>query len=126
MHLQIWADLKDYRWWTSCDVAAEADSPSRRTFFCHVNRAYADNTTTGEYSTPQIIVTSADWHTARIEIDPDTFKLRFYLDGTLIGSRVPLDAEQLKQTLLTPQAGIWTEGNTTILAEVDTFVIGAR
>ena len=36
------------------------------------------------------------WYTARIEVDPNTARVCFYLDNNLLGCRIPSNANALK------------------------------
>jgi hypothetical protein len=41
------------------------------------------------------------WHTFRIEVDPATMTFTYYIDGQMVGSHVPVDAEKLKKARFT-------------------------
>jgi hypothetical protein len=124
IHMQVWADLEPFRWWTSCDIAVEAVDPTKAYFVCHDARYYSDDTTGEDYVAPAIPVSFGTWYTARIEIDPAGFRLRYYLDDRLIASHVPADSEELLNAYLRPQVGLWTDGNASIEAMMDDFEIG--
>jgi hypothetical protein len=126
VHAQLWADFPDYDWWTSCDVFVEPDAPSRGYFSCHVARIYPDGTVIGQYSSSPVVANLVAWHVARIEVEPETFKLRYFLNDKLVGSTVPADADLLKSTPLKPSFGVWTEGMSSFTAYLDNIIIAAR
>ena len=69
-----------------------------------------------EYITPSVSGVLDTWHTARIEADPSTANLRFYLDGSLMGSYTPTDAAALRTANdLRPKVGVWNDGPDTYL-----------
>ncbi|HSN75958.1 MAG TPA: hypothetical protein VL334_12860 [Anaerolineae bacterium] len=47
------------------------------------------NSYPSECETPDVSIDYDTWHTVRIETDPNTAKVRFCLDNTLIGSHTP-------------------------------------
>jgi serine/threonine protein kinase len=126
VHAQLWADFQDYQWWTSCDVLMESSSSDKGFFNCHDGRIYTNGSSTNDYSTSLIPVNTNEWQTVRIEIEPETFQLNYYLNGELIGERVPSDADKLKVKTLTPDFGIWAEGMTSFTAYLDDLIVGSR
>ena len=52
----------------------------------------------GEYETDEVAVPYDTWHVLRIEMAPTTAEMRFYLDDTLLGAHVPMDASALAAT----------------------------
>ena len=51
------------------------------------------------------------WHTVRIEADPSTANLCFYLDGVMLGCHTPNDAAALKvSNRLGVRLEIWNSG----------------
>ena len=61
------------------------------------------------------------WHAYRIETNPITAELRFYLDGRLIGNYVPRDAAALVgANTFRPKVTIWNgDANTAAARYVD-------
>ena len=51
-----------------------------------------------EYWTPTKQIDYDTWYTIRMEFDPTTAGMRFYMDNALIGSHVPQDAAALLTT----------------------------
>jgi hypothetical protein len=79
-------------------------------FSCEVFTVDAQRQRTYEKINVQpVTINYGEWHTARIEITPGTFELRFYLDDKLIGTHIPQDAKELlKNQHLKAQIGIYT------------------
>ncbi len=61
------------------------------------------------YSTEWKSVAPGTWHTVRIELDPNTMTLTYYIDGELFGSHVPAKAEELKNARFSIEIGSWGE-----------------
>jgi hypothetical protein len=55
-----------------------------------------------EYRTAPIPITVGEWHKVRIEIDPQTAAIQFYLNDVLIGRHVPSDFVRLKRVNYLP------------------------
>jgi outer membrane protein assembly factor BamD (BamD/ComL family) len=47
------------------------------------------------------------WHTFRIEVDPAMMAFTYYIDGQIMGSHVPVDAEKLKKARFTLVTGVY-------------------
>jgi hypothetical protein len=92
-------------WWTQCMLSA--GNSTALFYSCDVSTYDGPNRTT-EYRTLQIPTSFGVWHTAKIEADPGTARLSFYLDGVLIGTHLPQDAAVLlSATNLSPKVGVW-------------------
>jgi hypothetical protein len=76
------------------------------------------------YSAEQKPVDYGMCHTFRIEIDPDTMTFTYYLDGQVIGSHVPDDAEKLKKAKFVPHMGIWNDSQEAVIGYVDDVRVG--
>lgn len=107
-NIQIMSDDLDGRvWWTQCSL--NAYDGSRPSFGCNVTRC------TGGQGSPcnqeyGVVWPSSlafeTWYTARIEIDPNTAQVCFYLNNNRLGCHVPNDANALKTaTNLSPRVG---------------------
>jgi len=55
-----------------------------------------DEGLSGDYDSFYRKITPGDWHTFRIEIDPETMEFTYYIDGVISGRGIPLDAERLR------------------------------
>jgi len=86
-------ETNGHTWFASCRLGANA-SMSQASFGCSVFISQG-NSYPSEYETPGVSVDYNTWHIARIEIDPNTANVQFYLDNTLIGSHIPTDATAL-------------------------------
>ncbi len=88
-------------WWVSCNLGKYGSSAS---FDCNVSSSDGN-----EYHVDRPAQVE-QWYTALITIDPDTANICFYLDGGLLGCRIPNDANALKAaTNLTARIGAWNE-----------------
>lgn len=56
-----------------------------------------------------------EWHTFRIEINPDTMTVTYYIDGQLGGSHTPPDANLIKTGKFTVGIGNWRESTDGII-----------
>lgn len=86
-------EINGHTWFASCTLGGSANS-SQASFSCGIF-IHQGNSYPSEYWTPEVLVDYGSWHTARIETDPYTANVRFYLDNTLIGSHTPTDAAAL-------------------------------
>lgn len=94
VQLSTWTEeINGHAWFVSCTLSGSGTS-SRASFRCSIFIREGNNYP-NEYSTPSVSVDYESWHTVRIEMNPNTANLRFYLDNTLIGSHTPNDAAAL-------------------------------
>ncbi len=77
-----------------------------------------------DYSTEQQSFEYGSWHTFRIEIEPATMTITYYIDGQMVGSHVPVDAEQLKKANFSLDIGIWAPSAGALTGSVDDVRIG--
>ena len=84
-------------WWTSCDL------------FVHGTGCSIASSTGHEWGVSAPFPVYPDqWYEARIEINPTTAQICFYVNNTLLGCRVPNDAAALKTaTTFTARIGAW-------------------
>jgi PKD repeat protein len=107
-------DIPNGSWWTQCKIGAGSDHAPF--FACDVTSGNQH-----EYSTPATAVNYDTWHAVRIEFDPGTARLRFYLNNGLVASYMPRDAAVLVgSNRFRPLIGVWNgEANTTVTRYVD-------
>jgi PKD repeat protein len=86
-------EVNGHTWYAECGLAG-ATHLSQASFGCYIFIRQG-NSYPNEYETPGIAVNYDTWHTIRIELDPNTANVRFYLDNALIGSHTPSDAASL-------------------------------
>ncbi len=101
--MQIMSDsVNGHGWWTQCSLQAWSSS-----FDCDIT-AFSGNVFTQEYAASSAPISTDTWYTVRIEINPTTAEIRFYLNNALIGSHIPNDAAALlTATNLVPRIGTW-------------------
>lgn len=125
IQISAYTDLSGRDWWTECMLNnSEFETPF---FFCdiHSGERTEDNEPVFEYQTPVFFDLEYDiWYTARIEIDPDTTEIAFYLNDKLIGSHIPKDATQLQQTTFSLGLGSWADANDTFVGYFDDVRFG--
>src|SRR6266540_371367 len=118
VHILLRGPLGEKEWSTTCWI--QRFSEAQAEYACDVF-TYANGQYVGEYKTESFPVKYDEWHTAKIELMPDTFKLRFYLDGELIGEHTPSDINVLKTKYLSASFGDYTD--TKITAFIDDYVV---
>lgn len=110
--------LEGKEWAATCWIQrfSETQAEYACDVFIFMNQQYV-----GEYKTESFPVKYDKWHTAKIELTPNTFKLHFYLDGELIGEHTPSDVNVLKTKHLSASFGVYTD--TKITAFIDDYVV---
>jgi PKD repeat protein len=101
-------DIAGHGWWTQCRLGAWAGG-SQPTFVCDV-ATHQGGSINFEYTSVPVAVSHDAWYRARIETNPSTAEMRFYLDSTLVGTYTPNDALYLVlANSLQPQVGVWND-----------------
>ena len=104
--IQVLREVSGSGWWAQCSLNAYDGYPP--TFGCDIT-----NYTPGNYAVEYGVSWSSSlsfdtWYTARIDIDPNTAQVCFYLDDNLMGCHVPSQANMLKTaTDLIPRLVSW-------------------
>lgn len=82
----------------------------------------------GDEFTPTIPLQYDTWYTSRIEIDPNTSEIRFFLDGKLIGQITPKDTNIIKSAQFEQFIGVAGDSNkeNMFTCSFDNFVIRRR
>lgn len=107
--IQITADVSGHGWWTQCRLGSWSGGGNPQ-FICDIATDSGDKINF-EYVTKGIPSAYDMWYSARIEADPRTANLRFYLNNTLVGSHTPADAAALTTANnLQPSVGVWNDG----------------
>lgn len=86
-------EINGHGWFTLCLLAGASGSP-QAAFQCYVYVSQGGSYP-AEYATPRVWVDYDMWHKVRVEADPNTGAVRFYLNNALIGSHTPADAAAL-------------------------------
>ena len=120
--IQLTSDLGSKGWWTQCRLNAyqQIESPY---FVCDVY-THADDTFSQEYLTEYITINYDAWYTVRIEMDPQTGRLGFYLDDQQVSTYTPRDAAELRNVSFFARVGVWQSENSSISGQVDDVRIG--
>lgn len=65
------------------------------------------------------------WHVVRIELDPTTMQVTYFIDGQMVGSHVPVDADKIKNAHFTFGPGVWrSSSSAAITGYIDDVRIG--
>ena len=107
--IQISANVNGHSWWTQCRMQA---NNGYGIFLCDVYTV-VDNIFNQEYATEAIDISLNNWYTTRIEINPQTMELRYYLNNSHIGTYIPKDSTQLLTSYFVTQIGVWSDGQNT-------------
>ena len=99
-YIKLKASFSDFRWFTQCSLGGLYGYPQ---FSCYVLNAKRYHS---EHSTEERPILYDQWYVVRIEMDPSSGALQFYLDGELVELYVPSEAEQLRQAVFSPPVGI--------------------
>lgn len=77
------------------------------------------------HETPGQLVELGTWHTVRIEVDPNSMTITYYIDGLVVDSYVPFDAEKLRGAKFQFVVGTWkTTAEGTMTGFIDNVRIG--
>jgi len=77
-----------------------------------------------EYRQDGKLVNFTTWHTVRIEVEPSTMTLTYYIDGQEIHSFIPKNSEQLKSERFNLQIGIVSDGRNSLTGYIDDISVG--
>jgi GH35 family endo-1,4-beta-xylanase len=77
------------------------------------------------FSTPWQTIDAGTWHALRIEIDPATMIITYFIDGTVVGRHKPSDADELQAKPFHFNINIWKSGvDSPVVGLVDNVRIG--
>jgi hypothetical protein len=111
-NINIW--LEKDSWYVGCGFLVGTTQP---VFFC--NQDEAPFTSADYYQESSSYAAYDRWYTVRIEIDPKTFELTFYLDGKYFGHWRPANADQLLNDKFNIVIGLWTDNGTAMSGSMD-------
>lgn len=77
-----------------------------------------------EYRQDDKLVNFTTWHTVRIEVEPSTMTLTYYIDGQEIHSFIPKNSGQLKSERFNLQLGIVSNERNSLTGYIDDISIG--
>ncbi len=110
-------------WWIECQL--KNSEPEHALYFCNYYSGGPWVWPDGyEYYTEMVKVPYDTWVTAWIEIEPQTARLSFYLDESLLGSHQVRDVDVFRTTDFYPLMGSWVEVGEDIAAAFDNVSIG--
>jgi hypothetical protein len=118
--IQLTSELNAKVWWVECSILSESANGQSRTRLTLAS-PLGDSHTTGALN---LAPTFNQWHTLRLEMDPETFNLKCYLDGWLADAYTPKDASRLKSAFFKLNFGIYAQPNRSATFQIDEFRIG--
>jgi PKD repeat protein len=103
--IQIMHDINGSGWWTQCSLNVYGSAPD---FGCDIVN-YTPGNYLAEYGVSWPSALAFDtWYTARIDINPNTAQVCFYLNNNLLGCHTPSNANALKTyNDFVPRIGSW-------------------
>jgi hypothetical protein len=114
-------DWNDYDWSLGCVIVM-----CKAGQFCTYewDRPRMQCVSPGQYSVERIGAEYSTWHTARIEVDPETVTFHFYFDGYYLDSFTPPNAAELKDDDFHVAVGVYLEPNSSATGYIDDVRIG--
>ena len=111
----------DTDWWLGCFV----EMCTTGQFCTHEwDRPLMGCVSPDQYYPDLIGVEYNTWHTARIEVDPETVTFHFYLDGYYFDSFTPPNAAILKDDSFHVEVGMYLEPRSSATGYIDDVRIG--
>jgi hypothetical protein len=112
LHLRTWTG----DWFSECSISEDASAGCWDTAWpMQAGHAWESERKQVGYGT---------WHTFRIEVDPITMTFTYYMDGRMIGSHIPVDAEKLKKARFELIIGVWSPSPDAVTGYIDDVRIG--
>ena len=106
--------LDESQWWAVCYILGKQGGQGSATAGCNASN----------YEGNSISVPYDSWHTVRLEINPDTAVMSFFIDGQQIDSFVPAEPEVLGNAAFNVFVGVWSLGGGLVTGYVDDVRIG--
>jgi hypothetical protein len=106
---KLHANLLDFDWLSECSTGYDGWASCYDWTWPEEEHAYKSESKSVGYGT---------WHTFRIEVEPATMTFAYYIDGQMVGSHVPVDAEKLKKARFTLTTGVYGEEVTGYIDDV--------
>ncbi len=111
----------DTNWWLNCRIVM-----CKTGRFCTYewDRPWMACNSPDQYDSDGIEVEYNMWHTARVEVDPETVTFHIYLDGSYLDSFTPPNATALKDDSFHVEVGVYLEPNSSATGYIDDVRIG--
>lgn len=118
VQIQLSTTMGDGSWWTSCVLGRDIGR-RQPSFQCAVSQ-WMEGARKSEYATnPPVDIAFDRWYRIQIEVEPQTMRLHFSLDGKEIDQYLPRDSDTLSGSTFTPEVSIWMRKGTSVVAFVD-------
>jgi serine/threonine protein kinase len=114
------ADGKD-QWVAMCELIG--DTTDRAGVRCH---DWWNDGAQGTSVMEEGRVNYGEWYKFRIEIDPATMRVTYFIEGDEVGSFVPVDAEKLKTARFSLNVEVWTNSADPITGYVDDVYLSPK
>jgi len=119
--IQLTANLGSRGWWTQCRLNGYGSRPPD--FVCdaftHENGDFVN-----EFLSDPTPIEYDVWYTVRIEIDPNSGRIDYLLDGESVGTYVPQTLETLMASSANVQIGVWQQANSSVVGHIDDVLLG--
>ena len=87
------------QWHTWCWIMGNQNPTGKVIYACDVFTSISGQNR-GDFSTESYPIDYDKWYTTKIEVAPDTYEIRFYLDDKLIGKYTPSNVTELSSTFV--------------------------
>ncbi len=108
--------ISGHNWWLNCSIYSKKDSGN--------SWAWANCSTSDNYSADGFTVDPNSWHTMRLEIDPDTANISLFVDGQQFGRYVSGDLNTFKESEFTIGLRAWSKDGGVVTGYLDDVKIG--
>jgi predicted Ser/Thr protein kinase len=122
VYIAIGAGLSGDVWWNS-DCSFDSKSGQSTVWAKCVDYPWPEQAG-HRYESDGKTLDTGTWYPVRIEVDPATMTFTYYLDGQMVGSHVPVDAEKFKQAKFSFKLGVWGVSSEAITGYIDDVRIG--
>ncbi len=112
--IQLTTNISGTIWWLTCSIYK-----NRNNDIAEAHCGSADN-----YNSQSIQLSSNTWHTIRIETNPDTANMTFFIDDSRIDTYVYKNPEEFKKSFFHLYIGVWSQDGGLVVGSVDDVQVG--
>ncbi|MBL7164677.1 MAG: hypothetical protein ISS57_18980, partial [Anaerolineales bacterium] len=123
IYLNLGADLAEGSWLGQCYVNS-SDNEQEGWASCFATNWERREEPGYDYQAEGRSVSYDTWYIVRIELYPSTMEIKFYIDGNLIGSHIPLDSDKLKDASFWLSIGVWSDNEDPSIGYIDYVRVG--
>jgi len=114
--IQITTNISGMTWWLTCSIYN-----NKNTDIAEAHCGAADN-----YNSQSIALSLNSWHTIRIETNPDTAKITFFIDNSRIDTYVHKNPDEFKKSFFHLYIGVWSQDGGLVTGSVDDVQVGSQ